>query len=622
MQRFKAALCSALVFITISTQKLYAEVPLARPEPLFTEILKNMPFYIEYLVQAHRFFWSLEPKEREQLQLLNQYLKNLGRTPDANFSRLREDFILQIGEPERAAVTTEQVDSKIDFNVGLLEKNQVDIPLGIQLSMHELGHKLADQKDQGVFDSLATKAAIFFKAYTQTLKISPQESLHVLSLPIQWFQWNTQIPWNKLRHRPNTAVFLKTSQANFHSLTEQVLSKIEGGAGQYEASGPIRDKAFTDIQTFLLGLDRSKDGPISIFVRTERKLQSDEKPKLPFTFPEEPYSKNVTDELQLFFHFGQQVDVQVVPTSKRNLASSIRTTLEQELNGAYRLTLPDFKVGENMKLQLSTALGPILLSQEQTTDPEKPLSFLFQIPKEGLAEFVEIQSILKENQIQFLDKSYWFAIPKGPQGNLEGENIQMQVGEEWKEVKANSEDPFYNRWGASGLKIEVPNSKKIRHIRFVWGMQRSHFKSSDIKRPQFYQPMGPTQFVLRAEMGDAYAFEKDIYEENFSESEFTQEGSQLTVPLKFSPKHIINLSFTSVTHRISRFFTLRSNITNHEIKGEDMGQRHLLDILITDENLETTSILKEPMKFHFTSSGRSPCEEMMEKYNQYSSHYE
>jgi len=605
MHLLKAAFCSALVFITLSGQTLYADGKSAGPQPLFAELLKNMPFYLEYVANSHRFYWDLSKEERARLELLRQYLNS--NMPFLTSSLIRENFFLQKDEPERIAKTTNELHSSIDFNTELLAKHSVDIALGVQLLLHELGHKLNDFENQGVIDSLATKIALYFKSYTQELKISEQESLHILSLPIQWFHWRSPSSWymQQLQQRPNTALFLKKSNSDFQSLTEPVLAKLESAIGSYQATWRAQNDVFTDAQAFFYGLEPARDGKVSIFVRDQRKLQPVKEPKR-FSFPEEEFSKTITHEQQVLFDLSSG-EIQVRSTDTKDFSSSVRTALEQS-GGVYRLTLPDLK-SENLKLRLSTAQGPILLSPEKI----EPLTFNFQIPTAGTAEFVEIHSAVNDkNETQFLDKAYWFPVSKSTPTEAPSkiQNIQMQVDGEWREAKADAEEPFFNRWGQTELRLQLPQSKKIRQIRFVWEMYRRHFKSTDLQRPQFYQPFGPTQFVVHGNLGREYAVEKDIYEDIFSEKEFTQEDQQIAIPLKLEAKHITSLSFTNISHRIGRFFKLTSNITYHEIRGEDSGSRRLLDILITDENLETTSILSAPLRFRYS---RLSCEELMKE---------
>lgn len=632
MPSLKAVAAAILVFITVSAHSLHADensVVVSPQEPLFTELLTNMPFYLSYLAGNAQFFVNLNPVERDQFKLLQEHLNHQDYRLKVDFSLPRSEFILESGQAERLAKTPSWSGAPIYINSGLLKDQQLDIPFVIQLLIHELGRKLGEKEVPGALDALATKASIYFKAYVQVLKVSDKKSLHILSLPIEWFFWKTESRGFRLepRRRPNTVVLLNSADGSFQSLTEPVLTQFEKSLGDYLPIGLRRDDTFADSQIVFHGAD-SVDGKISLRARNQKKLQKKAQVKDRWGFPEESFYQTVTQDRQLLVFYTEAQDeltIQVNSSVEEDLKHSIRTSLKQQ-DGSYQLTLPELPTDPSFKLQLSTGLGPILLSPEPSTDSGAPLSFRFQIPERGLSEFVEIHTVLDgKKKTQFLDKAYWFAIRKSneiaPIKKIE--KLQMRVGTDWRDVDAESENPFYNRWGKTDIRLQLQSSKKIRQVRLKWGFARYHYKAEDLNRPQFFEPMGPTDLVVRGKAGHEYAIEKDVYEETFTEGELSQENQTLQVPVSFEPKHLMSLSFANVTHRISHFLTLNSRKTFHEIKGEDMGSRELLDIFVTDENLETTSLLQgeKPPRFYFNRTGRSPCEEIMSE-RSYADHFE
>jgi hypothetical protein len=242
-------------------------------EVLFHELLPNMSYYLEYFRQSGQLTSSLTDVEQRQLNLIAANL--IDYPPSLNFQAPRADFTLNAGEPERVAKTTSYQPDPIDINSGMLNDRaiELDIPLAIQLLIHELGHKLGQDKDQAAVDSLATKVSTFFQAFTQTVRVSPEWKVHVLSLPIRWFYWPQPRPWYNwtYRLRPNSAIFLENSATGFTSFTAQVDDVLEGAGGTYYGTRVAGD-AFTDHQIYLYAADAA-NGEVKLTARQDKRLQ-------------------------------------------------------------------------------------------------------------------------------------------------------------------------------------------------------------------------------------------------------------------------------------------------------------------------------------------------------------
>ncbi len=63
----------------------------------------------------------------------------------------------------------------------------------------------------------------------------------------------------------------------------------------------------------------------------------------------------------------------------------------------------------------------------------------------------------------------------------------------------------------------------------------------------------------------------------------------------------------------SVFYNLTIPVVIENITGEDTGRRELVDILVSDDTFETSSILngRKPPPFFFNASGLNPCEEFL-----------
>lgn len=625
------------VVITLFAQSLYANTnPKFDQQPLIEELFHNMPFYIEYLAETPAFVSILSEGEKERLRLLVNYFHTIKRLPELDFSQPRSQFFLEPypGEPEegeKIAKTDIDEYSPIAFNMEKIDAESIrfDIPFGIQTLIHEFGHKLPDsKKQQGVLDSLATKAGVYFKAYTKELKISQRWSIQSLSLPINWFYWplmNDPYFQTSYRRRPNTIIFLKNESTGYESLTDSIYERVTDNTGALWPARETREEAFTDSQMHLDGWEITAKGIITTSVRNQKRLQSNKGPRNPHVF--EAYGKSIETVHQIqaqFFPEKNSMDLSVAPKDRQNLGIAVRTVLEKESDTAYRLTLPDYKSDEPTVLRLTTAQGLITIPMEKDTN-----SFYFTIPKKGSAQFVEIQSVQSASQgIQFLDRAYWFAIGNAPGRETKAKFMQMEINKKilqhdstkWRQIKGGQS--LMNSWGPTQFRIRLEKYRKIRQIRLIWAIHRLHFESHNLRHPHIFDPLQQRHVYAEGHFGSQYAEEYDIFERIFPEGmiqQYMQDPRTLTLQFDIRPKHIKEYSKTQYMMNTGWFFRDHvETVTTHHIKGKDTGNWQLLDVIVTDENLESTSLLAEPISISFTNSGYSEhCEKWLLHREQY-----
>ena len=591
-------------------------------EVLFRELLPQMSYYLEYFRQIGPSASNLSPAESGQLNQLIEVLRD--RSHSLNFSAPREEFTLKPGEPERVAKTTSVPGEPIDINSGMLSERSIelDIPMTIQLLIHELGHKLQDQKDQAVVDGLATKVSAFFKAYTQAVQIAPDWKMHILSLPINWFYFSQpQWGYETYRLRPNSAVFFENATTGFESATDDVIGTMSGAAGVLNATHAAGE-VFTDHQTYLYAAEAKDGGAVSLIARQEKRLQPRDPRRM--TYDQEVFRKSVRNDQTLVFRLRPdnksfQIDVQ--PTVQQNMAESVPSQLEQLSPQEFRVVLPDIKGSQKPSLLVSTSQGPVWLAPEQSGD--SPASFHLRIPQASPNEYLEIQSVKSDGgSARLLDQSYWFAIPTVSQPSERGAKfMQMQIDTKWRNVKllpeGNTEDAkiIYQRWGDSPFRIQLQTFKKIRQIRFIWKMGRIHHQAQNLRQPWINDPF-QRNYAARGYEGGEYAREYDTYEETFTAADVQQDDRTLTVPLKIWPRHDSWTEHRQYMTRMGSFNTFTSNVAVEHITGEDTGYRELVDVQITDENFETQSLFKgvRPAVFFFNRSGKNPCDEFLERH--------
>ncbi len=628
MRLLQILIFSCLVFITSSVQKINASEDYPSVyKPLISELYLHFPYYVEYLFHSSQFTSKLTPDEHHKLQQLRRYFAELRTLPELLFIQNREEFILEPAGKERMAKTTAEMYSSIDFNQGLLAEPQVkiDIPFVIQILFHEFGHKLNDEQYQADIDGLATKAALFFKAYTKQIMIAKGTQLHALSLPIDWFQWQQKDRnITSFRHRPNSAVFLQTQDGHFKSFTSAIFNKVASGAGVYWPAGETAYQAFTDSQLCIYGWDVSTTGKISAYVKEQKRLQPQQ--GRIWSFDQEVYGKSVGGDYQLAFSISddqKHLNLQTEPLSSLDLAGAIETSLELQQSGDYKLILPEFKGNDPILLRLTTEDGPVFISAENNLGEDHPLTFRVKVNPKRAVGFIEVHSIAKpDGKLQFLDKSYWL-VNGSPnvareKSDVRARFMQLQINTKWK--KLNSEKGLLRtRWGENAFRIQLEKFKKIRHIRFVWSMSRKHFQSYLLKTPFINNPFEQRYVESRGFHGAEHAIENDTYEEVFTERDIQQDDRTVTVPLSFYPRHIATTQTSHYMMNMNMFGSHTFPVTTKKILAEDLGDRQLMDVLVTDEDLQTTSLLRDGESFSFlvNNSGLSECEEYLLRQRQY-----
>lgn len=158
---------------------------------------REIGFYFEFLGSSPAFQKQMTAKEKDHLREIQKIVSELPGGPKFVYSDNPDDFILNPGEPERSAKTTEVLTDPIWINTRKLnmDSGEIDYLTVVQLLVHELGHKLAEKKIQAVVDSLAAKIHDTLKTYYSVDSVyyipgmGPprplRENFELLSLPKQ-----------------------------------------------------------------------------------------------------------------------------------------------------------------------------------------------------------------------------------------------------------------------------------------------------------------------------------------------------------------------------------------------------------------------------------------------------
>lgn len=139
--------------------------------PYITEAGKEIAYYFAFLKSDKDFVASLNPTEASQFSGIVQVTQALASQggPQFKFSNNPQDFILNPGEPERSAKTTEILSDPVFINLRKLNSPEETVTYldVIQLLVHELGHKLGKNEVQTAVDSLAAKMIQRLSGYSR-----------------------------------------------------------------------------------------------------------------------------------------------------------------------------------------------------------------------------------------------------------------------------------------------------------------------------------------------------------------------------------------------------------------------------------------------------------------------
>lgn len=176
-----------------------------------TEHLGRMIAFLEH----HPWFLkSLTAAEKRQFELLMQVIRTLPVSKEGllkiplEFSSRREEFILNPGEPERSATTTDEMSSPVRINESILNSSDWDLIDAVSLLLHELGHKSGGGKRQAEMDQMIAKARTTLETVIkkQNLYMKSQNGRRFLRESIQY--WS--VPLKAGSVEPLTLLFDKT----------------------------------------------------------------------------------------------------------------------------------------------------------------------------------------------------------------------------------------------------------------------------------------------------------------------------------------------------------------------------------------------------------------------------
>lgn len=184
-----------LVILTLFCLPGWAE---KNKEVYATEALRGLPAYFSYLFKQPHFLKSLKPEELEQAQLIRNLLLEYEdlRSPEGGgyikpfplkieFSDDQEFFRLHPDEPIRSAKTDTDKFAKIYFNTLKLNDPDNRFLDVVSIMIHEVGHKLAERKNQRAINSLAAKVISQLKHFYFE-QSAPGYSIQILSLPLEY----------------------------------------------------------------------------------------------------------------------------------------------------------------------------------------------------------------------------------------------------------------------------------------------------------------------------------------------------------------------------------------------------------------------------------------------------
>jgi hypothetical protein len=234
----------------------------------------NVYFYVPRIRTGHPFYMN---PENIPVQFASPASFKL------QFSDDRNQFKLNPQEPERSAMTWDQIDKDVFINRHMVNSADQNISFAeaIALSVHELGHKTTGfglEKDQAAIDSLAAKLRFFIENQTTTVKFQ-NGKLHVIKFskaPVdEWTEKTLNGIYQEVNVPPKyeslaavdgegTIFFIETAKG-IHDITPEIVNQISNrNLTRVQASKAFDWKNLNWILGKAFEVNDYKNGKISI----------------------------------------------------------------------------------------------------------------------------------------------------------------------------------------------------------------------------------------------------------------------------------------------------------------------------------------------------------------------
>lgn len=162
------------------------------------EALRGLPAYFQFLLNQPGFVQQLSPIERQMaesvMHLLRKYEHDrlppeggriLPHPIEILFSNDQNQFQRYPGDTIRSATTTSGYGDPILFNLQNLNSPKIRFLDVIQIMIHEIGHKLGKNEDQGAMDTLAAKVRSYLEGFYFEKNFDDGISIQILSVPAE-----------------------------------------------------------------------------------------------------------------------------------------------------------------------------------------------------------------------------------------------------------------------------------------------------------------------------------------------------------------------------------------------------------------------------------------------------
>jgi hypothetical protein len=205
LKAFSKAFWFAVVSILLTAVGGFGATPGVHREAYVTAAYEEFHSLLYFLSGSDTFLQALTPEERVQFELVgNSVIRHVirlgpGATPGQDrtstrvdfklqFSARSEDFVLNPGEPERTA----KMAGDIWFNLNVINNPKVSFGLldAFQIMFHEFGHKIGEQKNQKLIDSVAAKIRLHLASYHKETILGPDTKVSFLAVPYLTYDRN------------------------------------------------------------------------------------------------------------------------------------------------------------------------------------------------------------------------------------------------------------------------------------------------------------------------------------------------------------------------------------------------------------------------------------------------
>jgi hypothetical protein len=457
----------------------------------FKVAFESLPELIEYAIADPQFLSELNANEKTDLAKILSVMENrqYNNTPNLEFSENRDLFKLDPQQPERAAVTNEDIKGPIFINLLQLNSSSfkakyIDV---IQILIHELAHKMG-KREQADVDSLVAKIIRFAKPFLQEFETGHLR-LEILSLP-------RKVSHLAFKIRPPVKILVSyKDQIESLDLSLEQRAKLMGrftpseqGSGQIEElhwiraskieADPVGERDLSgrlkieieSVSQLILGDPRLalRPGPVNaegqqVMIPSQRFFPLLKETRITtnlvsqFGIPEVGRNSN-----QLFF-FNQ-----VTPWEPRDLSAQIEAKVVAENKNEFTVQLHPAQPGKTIQARVQMAEGEILISGKSNASG----LIQFQWPTDVTSADGKLKIrdlILNSQDLVGLNKVLSREVPVSPAGtkpkiSSEPELLTDKGWEKFQQIERIIDLPE----GPEKIRLKVKLSAPLGQVRAQW----------------------------------------------------------------------------------------------------------------------------------------------------------